>query len=133
VVLSACGTDATATPPPPAATDTPPAGAKLTDLYPASYISCSYVGDNHIDYLCSAILGRAGGVGPFTLYVSDQRIGVFQPGQAIHYDIRWRRCGIANYSVRLVDDGSVSEFSKGLTFDPAANAALFPGGGCTLP
>jgi hypothetical protein len=124
----------TATNPPPAATDTPaPSANKLTDLYPASYISCSYVGDNHIDYLCSAILGRAGGVGPFTLYVSDQRIGSFQPGEAIHYDIRWRRCGVANYSVRLVDDGSVSEFSKGLVFDPAGNASLFPGGGCTPP
>jgi len=128
-------TAAPTVPPTPVAPPPPPtlAVSGLTDIYPASYLGCIYQGAGNMDYNCTARLGYSGGLGPFTLYVNDQRIGLFQPGESMYYNIVSRRCTDTVYTIRLVDDGTVTQISKSFSFSPANNAALFPGGGCTLP
>lgn len=103
----------------------------LTEIYPAAYIGCVYQGLNLMDYNCTARLGYAGGMGPFTLYYNGERIGVFQIGETIYFNIVGRRCFSTSYNIRLVDDGTVTQVSRDLFFDPANAASVFPGGQCT--
>ena len=102
--------------------------APLTDLFPQNYIGCFYQG---LDYRCSAVLSHVGGLGPYTLYVDDVRIGQFSAAETLIYDFVGRRCLNAVYNIRLVDDGTVSQLSESFFFDPTSDPALFPGGGCT--
>jgi hypothetical protein len=124
-------------PPPPTPTPAPvtptSAVSGLTDVYPASVIGCVYQGANNMDYNCTFRLGYSGGVGPFTLYYEGQRIGFFQPGETMYYNVIGRRCSPASYNIRLVDDGSITQVSKGFFFDPSNAASAFPGGQCTVP
>lgn len=127
---------ATPTPTRPPATATSQASATsaasgLTEVYPADYIGCVYQGINLMDYNCTARLGYVGGVGPFTLYYNGERLGLFQIGETIYYNIIGRRCFTTSYNIRLVDDGTVSQVSRDLFFDPANVASVFPGGQCT--
>lgn len=108
-----------------------PAVSGLTEVYPADYIGCVYQGVNLMDYNCTVRLGYAGGLGPFTLYYNGERIGLFQIGESMYYNIIGRRCFTASYNIRLVDDGTVSQISRDLFFDPANVASVFPGGQCT--
>jgi hypothetical protein len=124
---------ASPTPAAPTAT-TAPAGQPLSDIFPQDYTSCSYQGDGQMDYRCTARFSRVGGVGPFTLYVDGVRIGVFSAGQPLLVDVVGRRCLPTTYTVRLVDDGTVTEVSNGFFFDPPSYPNIFPGGGaCTQP
>jgi serine/threonine-protein kinase len=120
-------------PPPPTPAPVTPtsAAAGLTSIYPASVIGCVYQGTNNMDYNCTFRLGYSGGVGPFTLYYEGQRIGFFQPGETMYYNVVGRRCFVAVYNLRLVDDGSVTQVSTGFQFDPNSAASAFPGGQCT--
>jgi hypothetical protein len=117
----------TNTPAPPPATATSSV-APLTDLFPQNHIGCFYQG---IDYRCSAVLSHVGGSGPYTLYVNDVRIGQFSAAETLVYDFVGRRCLNAVYTIRLVDDGTVSQIAESFFFDPTSDPALFPGGGCT--
>jgi len=85
-----------------------------------------------MDYNCTVKLGWVGGSGRMTLYVDGLQIGAFNPGESIFYNIISRRCLPKPYSLRLVDDGSLTQISKDFYFDPASNASLFPGGSCTV-
>jgi hypothetical protein len=116
-----------------AASATPTRGVGLTDIYPEAYVGCVYQGQSSMDYNCTTKLGYVGGTGRMTLYVNDVQIGAFNPGEGIYYNIISRRCLPASYSLRLVDDGSVSQITRGFYFDPSANGGLFPGGACALP
>jgi hypothetical protein len=126
--------------PRPTATNTPAlptvtptsAAAGLTDIYPAAYVGCAYQ-NNNMDYNCTVKLGWAGGSGRMTLYVDGLQIGAYNPGESIFYNIVSRRCLPKAYSLRLVDDGTLTQVSKDFFFDPSANGSLFPGGACTLP
>ena len=120
---------ATATQAPPTATQ---AAAGLTDIYPAAYVGCIYQNAD-ADYNCTVKLGWVGGSGRMTLYVDGLQIGAFNPGENIFYNIVSRRCLPKPYSLRLVDDGTLTQISKDFYFDPSSNGSLFPGGACTTP
>jgi hypothetical protein len=119
-------------PPAPTATATP-ATAGLTDVYPATYVGCTYQGDGGMDFNCTVKLGWVGGSGRMTLYVDGLQIGAFNPGESMFYNIISRRCLPKPYNLRLVDDGTLTQISKDYYFDPAGFGNLFPGGACTLP
>ncbi len=126
---------ATFTPTRPPATATSQASATsavsdLTNVYPADTIGCVYQGINLMDYNCTVRLGYEGGLGPFTLNYNGQRIGTFQITESIYYNIIGRRCFTTSYNILLVDDGTVSQVSRDLFFDPANVASAFPGGLC---
>jgi hypothetical protein len=118
------------TPVPPPATATAGA-AGLTDIYPAAYIGCSYQ-NGGMDYNCTVKLGWVGGSGRMTLYVDGLQIGAYNPGESIFYNIISRRCLPKAYSLRLVDDGTLTQISKDFFFDPSSNGSLFEGGACTV-
>ena len=117
----------------PASVKPTPAVSGVTDVYPAGYVGCVYQGENAMDYSCTARLGISGGRGPFTVYVDQQRIGFFQPGEPISYFIVSRRCFPRIYNIRVVDDGTNTQVSRDHSFLPEQHPGLFPGGGCTLP
>jgi predicted Ser/Thr protein kinase len=123
----------TATQPPPPATATSPAAAGLTDLFLQSVTDCRYVGDNGMDYQCTGIVGRVGGVGPFTVSVDGVDSRHIDIGQTITIQMRGRRCTLWAHTINLFDDGTLTGISKQQSFDPAGNGSLFPGGSCTLP
>jgi hypothetical protein len=127
--------------PPPSATPTlapptatTPAGG-LTDIFPSAFIGCSYQGDGNMDYNCTVKVGWSGtGLGRMTLYLDGIQVGEgFQATESKFYNIVSRRCLPRAYSIRLVDDATLTQIQRDFFFDPSANGSLFPGGGCTLP
>jgi hypothetical protein len=124
---------ATATNPPPAATNTP-AVTGLVHVFLGHVSNCRYVGDSGGDYECTAVVTyEGGGGGPFTVSVDNVNSQHINPGQTITIEIRERRCHIWIHTINLFDDASGTGISESRTFDPAANASLFPGGSCTVP
>jgi hypothetical protein len=121
----------------PIPTSTPPAtptsaAAGLTGVYPV-ILSCSYEGE--LNYRCTARAQNEGGIGPFTLWYTingvTERVGRFLPEEPMYFFIVSRRCFGASYNLRVRDDGTNTEVSRDLSFDPANAASAFPGGQCT--
>jgi hypothetical protein len=86
-----------------------------------------------MDFECIGIIGYVGGGGgPFTVAVGGYSRH-FDPGQTLTFPILGRRCNLWIQDVRLFDDASQTGKTQPMSFDPASNGGLFPGGACTLP
>ncbi len=123
---------ATATPTAPPASPTPTAtpGTTAELNYGFEILGCEYI---NIEWRCTVRMWPIGGAGgPYTLLVLDQPGGQateFRGPWPITYFAMARRCAAYNQEVRVIDDGSRTEFSRHLYIDPNNH---FPGG-CTLP
>ncbi len=107
----------------------------VTLIFPSAYIGCVYQGDGNMDYNCTVKVGWSGtGLGRMTLYLDGIQVGEgFQATESKFYNIVSRRCLPRAYSIRLVDDATLTQITRDFFFDPSANGSLFPGGGCTVP
>lgn len=125
---------ATATPTTPPASPTPAATATPEEIAELNYgfeiFGCEYI---NTEWRCTVRLWPIGGAGgPYTLLILDQ-----PGGQATEFRGPWpatyfamaRRCAAYNQEVRVIDDGSGTDFSRHLYIDPDDYIA----GGCTLP
>lgn len=125
---------ATATPTTPPASPTPAATATPEEIAELNYgfeiFGCEYI---NTEWRCTVRLWPIGGAGgPYTLLILDQ-----PGGQATEFRGPWpatyfamaRRCAAYNQEVRVIDDGSGTDFSRHLYIDPDDYFA----GGCTLP
>jgi hypothetical protein len=96
--------------------------------YAFEVLSCEYIGS---DWRCTVRLTPYGGAGgPYTLLVLDQPAGQATEyrGAGPHtYFAQARRCAAFNSEVRVIDDGSATEFSRHLYIDPDE----YFDGGCT--
>ena len=118
---------ATATQPPPPATNTPAAVATVQSFAP-SYSSCQYSAG---DYNCIVNVSINGGQAPYTIFLDgNQRFGDL-PNPA-NFPIIGRRCLTRPFTIQVLDNFG-SNLTKSFDFDPAQNPSIFPGGGCTLP
>ncbi len=124
----------TPTPTQPPASPTPVATATPEEIAELNYgfeiFGCEYI---NTEWRCTVRLWPIGGAGgPYTLLVLDQ-----PGGQATEFRGPWpatyfamaRRCAAYNQEVRVIDDGSATDFSRALYIHPND---YFPGG-CTLP
>ncbi|MCB8968970.1 MAG: protein kinase [Ardenticatenaceae bacterium] len=123
---------ATATP---TATNTPAVTATptvvLSELnYAFDIFSCEYVGS---DWRCTVRITPYGGAGgPYTILILDQPSGQateFRGPWPVTYFAQARRCAAFNTEIRVIDDGSATDFSRHLYIDPDNQFE----GGCTLP
>ncbi len=114
------------TPVAPAASPTSSVG-KVSDFFP-DFLSCDYSAG---DYTCVVSISISGGQAPFTLFLDgSQRFADFQSAGVI--PLIGRRCLPRPFTIQVLDNFG-SNLTKSLFFDPVAEAAIFPGGGCTLP
>lgn len=115
-------------PPTPTATATPGTVAELN--YGFEIFGCEYI---NTEWRCTVRMWPiGGGGGPYTLLILDQPGGQateFRGPWPITYFAMARRCAAYNQEVRVIDDGSRTDFSRHLYIDPNN---YFPGG-CTLP
>lgn len=122
---------ATETPAPTATSAATATPEELPDVnYAFEVIGCEYIGS---EWRCTVRLTPYGGAGgPYTLLVLDQPGGQATEfrGPGPHtYFAQARRCAAFNSEVRVIDDGSATEFSRHLYIDPDE----YFEGGCTEP